>query len=1618
MIRLHPLPRFALIVIVSTACSLAADWPMYQADSARSGVAGDALAFPLALAWVYTPTHAPRPAWPEPGKELHRLDFDHAFQPVIADGIVYFGSSADDTVRALDARTGGTVWRYTTGGPVRFAPAIAHGNAYVTSDDGKLYCLDAKTGAAKWVFTAAPRADQLLGNGRMISRWPLRTGALVVSDTVYIAAGMWPAEGIYLYALNAETGDVVWKNDSSGELFRLQPHGGAAAFTGVCPQGYLLASGGVLLVPSGRSTPAAFDLRTGRLRYYQPYLYEVPYDPEGWGNRGNGGSWAVIAGEVFLNAARPGGGPEIGERVGEYEPDESDGLVVYGLEDGLRRATLQGKTRGIVSGGALFAAGNGALGAYMLDGWNRETMPEKKRIWHVPQSNAYCMAAAGNAVILGMRNAIAAHDTAAGTLLWRASVDGEVRGMAVAGGMLIAATDKGTLLCFTVDETGYAPPAIAAGEELAWDMGAQGSAIATARGIIRSSGVTKGYALVFSPVESRLAEALAAQTELQIIKVVPDAARMQQERSRLLSTDMYGTRLTVQALADGAALPFSPYCADLVVNERGDAVPPDELYRVTRPCGGVLCSTDAGAKEQLARCGAQAGELRTDGVMPLVVRGRLPGAGEWRYQWADPGRTGVGDEQNLRPPFEMLWFGGPGPDRMMSRHWGASPPLSVNGRVFMTGEKTVICFDAYTGRELWCQPLAGAGRKDVTDYSANIVADDDSVYVTVGAACYRFDQATGGRIAVYPLPEAARTSEKQVAPEDDAPFVDVSWPVDWTVFGPFPKGMATLTSAVLATIPQKITVDGTQYAPVSMHAVDGVVDFTYAFGGFGFEPLAPGEQPAPYPRGIYMNDRGMLERIAYAFARITVPHDGRLLAGAGADHWMQWFLDGKEISPELTGGKGIVIGGNIFEAPVTAGEHVLAVRVAAGSLGWCFTSLGGARYARQLSALMPAEQGPSWGCVLALDDAVIGGVVDAAGRQRGYTGRSVFSLDKATGATRWMYTAADQLLSHQIAAGDGRLFIVETTGVPKPSIFPKPGAAARITHEIVALDLASGTCLWRNADAPAGSYHPLQQLESYPLQYARGIVLAAGRAAYDAATGRQLWRNDAEYRGVPLIHGGQIIAQPFIYNLRTGEQRVEADPLAGEPQPWKFIRSYGCGAYAGCATFLFFRSSTIGFFDLETHGLTSYGGARPGCSVMMIPANGVFIVPESSSACTCSYNFQTSLGMITARDGRQAWYVFPGEKANRPPRAVRANFGAPGDRRDAAGAPWLGFPRPQVAGACPSPITILSDGHTFEFEPSVAETVSNAAAPWVYSSCIAGPATLVIDIAPQPVVAAKADAPPVLDGRLDDACWQAAPPARFEGRAGAIPPETRLFVARDADALYFGFERDHAVRNGKALPLHAGHCGAEDTQVFLDDNFGVALTDTGRVNSVELVASCSGGTLTILHPGGATLRSAPALTGRWSCAVSTNAASWSAEIAVPLAMLATAGVDAATLEINAIAKNLSGVGPEDTRLIALGSYLPVVNSAAPAPGRSYTLRLHFAEVDDAAPGSRVFDVFAQGAPILTSFDIAGKAGTPHAPIVEERKGIRGTNDITIELRPAAGSARPPVLSGLELIAEE
>src|SRR5260221_11147000 len=71
--------------------------------------------------------------------------------PVVADGVVYFGSN-DHFLYAVDLASGAQKWKFETGSRIPSTPAVANGLLFFLSYDSNFYALDAATGVLKCKF--------------------------------------------------------------------------------------------------------------------------------------------------------------------------------------------------------------------------------------------------------------------------------------------------------------------------------------------------------------------------------------------------------------------------------------------------------------------------------------------------------------------------------------------------------------------------------------------------------------------------------------------------------------------------------------------------------------------------------------------------------------------------------------------------------------------------------------------------------------------------------------------------------------------------------------------------------------------------------------------------------------------------------------------------------------------------------------------------------------------------------------------------------------------------------------------------------------------------------------------------------------------------------------------------------------------------------------------------------------------------------------------------------------------------------------------------------------------------------------------------------------------------
>ena len=735
-----------LAALLALAAARAEDWTTYLHDNQRSGITSETLALPLQVAWVHTPRHAPRPAWPAPAKVDYwhkladlaaRVTYDRAFHVAAVGDAVYFGSSAEDKVVCLDAAKGQVRWVFFTGGPVRLAPTVADGNVYVGSDDGQVYCLAASGGAEAWRCRAAPETEpnprQLIGHGRMISACPVRTGVLVEDGIACFAAGLFPTEGVWLRAVDARNGREKWK-----------PRG-----VNLSPQGYLLASPAHLYVPTGRTAPALFHRADG--------------EPAG-SAKGTGGTDASLTGNLLLNGPGRTGQIEAfdaatGNLAATFDAHRALGTdkALYFLTgreiqalDRVRYFDLLDQARKLAARQKAIEDALKKLGkddksdeGKTLRGEheaNKAALAELSKAmqacltWKRPCAHSASLILAGHTLFAGGDGEVAAFRASDGEPRWTGKVAGTAYGLAAANGRLFVSTDKGTIHCFGPVGGASLPrvphvsaPASPYASDHLWPLYAQ-----AAREIIDKSGVKKGFGVVLGCGDGRLVCELARRTNLSLVGIEDDAGKRAAARRALDAAGLHGVRATVQS---GPLSSLPSGFANLVVFDRvtnPTAAAPAEASRLAKPCGGVLC---------------------LDGPAKLTRRGPLEGAGEWTHLYADPANTACSGDRLVGGEMRVQWFGPPGPNPMADRHHRAVPPVVKDGRLFVPAYNKIIAVDAYNGTLLWEADLPDSSRLGAPKDSGYLALAADVLYAVGLDECVALDVATGSIVRRFAAPQ-------------------------------------------------------------------------------------------------------------------------------------------------------------------------------------------------------------------------------------------------------------------------------------------------------------------------------------------------------------------------------------------------------------------------------------------------------------------------------------------------------------------------------------------------------------------------------------------------------------------------------------------------------------------------------------------------------------------------------------------------------------------------------------------------------------------------------------------------------------------------------------------------
>lgn len=731
------------------------DWPMWRRDAERSASSSETLPSGMTLQW--TRDYGPRQqAWDDPlNHDL--MTYDRIFEPVVAGGRLFVGFNDQDKVTAVDAQSGEELWTFFTEGPVRVPPAVHNGRVFFCSDDGFLYCVEAESGRLLWKLRGGPGQQHAIGNQRLVSAWVARGGPVVRDQTVYFAASIWPFMGTFIYAVDAETGAVQWVNDSTGSQYIKQPHS-APSFAGVAPQGSLVATDRLLLVPGGRSVPAAFDRDTGRFKYFR-------FND---GGKGTGGSFVAADADHF------------------YVHTRQKGTRAFTLDDGSKTAFMPNEP--VLSDGSVYAAYSDG-GKHII----RASGRDRKTLWEIPVDGTGDLIRCGEHLIAAGKDSITAvrlpdgASSSAPVVDWSLPAEGSVQRLLAADGKLFTVNLSGQIHCYgTGGKVRRHSKKVS--EPLTVDDDA-----ARIAGELLSVCDAEGYAFWFGSADDDLIKAVATESPFVQLAVVDDSAtRIDRLRRRLDAAGLYGA-VTVHESNPVSFLP-PQHVAHLVVaghelTSSADAQVISGMYQAVRPYGGVLyLLADKERSELAGRVKAMKLEQADVRVTQhgVVVRrvGALPGSADWTHQYGDIGNTIKSNDSRVKLPLGVLWFGGSSNMDVLPRHGHGPSEQVIGGRLFIQGMNSLSARDVYTGRVLWKREFRNLGTFDVyydatyrntpldTQYNqvhipgangrgTNFVATDDRVYIVEGDTCHALDPVNGETLHEIHLPATGSGERKE-----------------------------------------------------------------------------------------------------------------------------------------------------------------------------------------------------------------------------------------------------------------------------------------------------------------------------------------------------------------------------------------------------------------------------------------------------------------------------------------------------------------------------------------------------------------------------------------------------------------------------------------------------------------------------------------------------------------------------------------------------------------------------------------------------------------------------------------------------------------------------------------
>ena len=328
-------------------------------------------------------------------------------------------------------------------------------------------------------------------------------------------------------------------------------------------------------------------------------------------------------------------------------------------------------------------------------------------------------------------------------------------------------------------------------------------------------------------------------------------------------------------------------------------------------------------------------------------------------------------------------------------------------------------------------------------------------------------------------------------------------------------------------------------------------------------------------------------------------------------------------------------------------------------------------------------------------------------------------LIQKSGELNWTYRGKN-ILHTTIAIGPEHVYFIDSSITPearqelyrrdKGELSKLTGEAAKKAEEemktldvrmAVAIDRQTGEKIWEKPVNVTDTTNVSAGGGNLTVMFADGYLVLCGANAnghywrqflsgefekrkllvLDAATGREIWSKNANYMNRPAVVGGEIFAEPWAFDLVTGETKKRPHPITGEDSDWRFSRpGHHCGVITATPNMMFFRSGFIGYYDLyNDSGTKHFAGQRLGCWVNAIPGNGLVMIPEASAGCVCQFSIAATV-VLEPKSESKSWGIFSAVGSSTPVRRLGINLGAPGDHMDDNKREWFGVPRPSTRG--------------------------------------------------------------------------------------------------------------------------------------------------------------------------------------------------------------------------------------------------------------------------------------------------------------------------------------------------